>query len=72
MSPPKMIFVDSSNIEAIGHDPDQRELYVQFQNGRTYVYADVSVQTYEEFLQADSKGSYLNREIKPNYGCREI
>lgn len=72
MSPPEMIFVDSSNIEAIGYDPDQRDLYVQFHGGRTYVYADVPEQTCNEFLHADSKGSYLNREIKSNYVYREI
>lgn len=71
MSLPNMIFVDSSNVEAIGYDSGQRDLYVQFQGGRTYIYANVSEQTYNEFLRADSKGSYLNREIKPNYEYRE-
>lgn len=72
MSAPEMIFVDSSNIEAIGYDPGQRDLYVQFHGGRTYVYADVPDQIYGELLQADSKGSYLNREIKSNYAYREV
>ncbi len=71
MSAPEMIFVDSSNIEAIGYDSDQRDLYVQFHGGRIYVYADVPEQIYQELLQADSKGSYLNRELKPNYSYRE-
>lgn len=68
---PEMEYVDSSNVEAIGYDPELRELHVNFNGGKTYIYADVSEDTYRELLSADSKGSYLNREVKPNYACRE-
>jgi hypothetical protein len=70
MGEPTMEFVDSSNIEAIGYQPEQRELWVRFLSGQTYVYADVSAITHEEIMRADSKGSYLNREVKPNYSYR--
>ena len=33
---PEMHFVDSSNVEAIGYDPDTRELYVQFIKSGNY------------------------------------
>lgn len=66
-----MIFVDSTNIEAIGYDEERRELHVQFRSGKTYIYGDVSEDTYRELLNADSKGSYLNREIKSNYEYHE-
>lgn len=72
MPQPEMTFIDSTNIEAIGWDMEARELYVQFRSGRTYIYSDVSAETYQEFMQADSKGSYLNREIKPHFDCREM
>jgi len=68
---PDMEWVDSSNIEAIGYDDGLRELWVQFKDGGTYVYGDVSAETHAEIMQADSKGSYFNREIKPNYDVRE-
>lgn len=67
----EMIFVDSTNVEAVGYDEESRELHVQFRNGKVYIYADVPEETHRELLNADSKGSYLNREIKPNYECRE-
>lgn len=71
MALPEMTPVDSSNIEAIGYDEVDRELYVRFLNGRTYVYSDVPAETYQELVQASSHGSYLNREIKGNYAYRQ-
>ncbi len=63
-----MVFVDSKSIEAIGYDEVARELHVRFlQNGTTYVYEEVDGATYAEFLSASSKGSYINRVIKPRF-----
>ncbi|MEX0731164.1 MAG: KTSC domain-containing protein [Aquisalimonadaceae bacterium] len=65
---PEMHFVDSSNIEAIGHDPDNQELHVRFlKSGETYVYYDVEERVFQELMQADSKGMYLNTNIKDRY-----
>lgn len=72
MSTPDMEYVDSSNVEAIGYDPDEREIYVQFLSGKTYVYGDATPIVYEEFRAADSKGSYVNRVLKPEHPCREL
>ncbi len=66
-----MQFVDSSNIEAIGYDPEALELHVRFlKSGETYVYSDVNQAVFDELMQAESKGSYLNRRIKGNYQYR--
>ncbi len=65
---PEMRYVDSSNIEAIGYDPDSQELYVRFLNsGETYLYYDVEEWVFQEFLQADSKGTYFHANIKVRY-----
>ena len=64
---PEMIYVDSSNIEAVGYDDDGQELHVHFLSGGQYVYHSVPREIFEEFLQAPSKGSFLNREIKNVY-----
>jgi hypothetical protein len=72
MTQPKMEFVDSSSIEAVGYDADEREIYIQFLDGGTYVYSDVDEATYEELRTADSIGSYFNRMIKPNHSYREM
>lgn len=36
MTRPKMEFVDSSSVEAVGYDADEREIYIQFIDGGTY------------------------------------
>lgn len=59
--------VDSSNVEAVGYDADNGAIYVRFLSGDTYVYSGADQGTFEELLNADSVGSYLNRAIKPNY-----
>ena len=65
---PEMHYVDSSNIEAIGYDSSTQELHVLFlKSGETYVYYDVEEWVFQEFLHADSKGTYLNTKIKPSY-----
>jgi hypothetical protein len=65
---PEMVFVDSSNIEAIGYDSAALELHVRFlESGETYVYYAVEDWRHRELMQADSKGTYLNANIKPNY-----
>jgi hypothetical protein len=69
---PDMIPVDSSNIESVGYDPSDRELYVRFLGNRTYVYSDVPAELHEELLRAPSKGSLLNRAIKGAYAYREL
>ena len=65
---PEMHYVDSSNVEAIGYDPDTRELHVQFIKSGTYVYLDVEEWVFTEFLHAESKGQYHNLNIKGVYG----
>jgi hypothetical protein len=64
---PEMTFVDSSNIEAIGYDIENAELHVRFIKGGTYVIRGVPQDVYDGLMSADSKGSYYNRFIKPNY-----
>lgn len=64
----EMCFVASSCIEAIGYDANTRELHVRFlESGETYVYYNVDQWVFEEFQHADSKGTYLNTDIKGSY-----
>jgi hypothetical protein len=67
MPEPEMQMVDSSNVEAVGYDPDNVAIYVRFLGGDTYIYSGADQRTFEDLLTADSVGSYLNRVIKPNY-----
>ncbi len=64
---PEMIYVDSSNIEAIGYDEDTQELHVQFLSGGHYIYSDLPRDIFDQLMNAPSKGSFLNREVKNIY-----
>jgi hypothetical protein len=64
---PKMTYVNSSNIEAIGYDDDALELHVRFLSGGYYIYHNVPRQIFDDLMSAPSKGSFLNREIKGVY-----
>ena len=61
---PEMIPVESSNLKAIGYDPDNQELYVSFLNNTTYKYLNVPEEIFNAFLEAGSKGQFLHRNIK--------
>lgn len=62
----KFTAVDSSNIRAIFFE-DGRGLYVQFHNGGVYQYAAVDRQLYMELMEAESKGKFLNANIKNKF-----
>ena len=67
-----MVPVESTSIERVGYDEEARELYVQFQRGRMYVYFGVPPEAYAALLEAPSKGRYLNFEIKPYHEYRRV
>lgn len=58
--------VKSSNIAAIGHDPDTSDLHVEFKDGGKYVYHGISVDQHAALVGAKSIGSHLHKQIKPN------
>ena len=69
---PEMHYVDSSNVEAIGYDGGKQELHVNFLSSGSYVYFDVPEAVFVEFLQAPSKGRYLNDYIKGVYSYEKL
>lgn len=60
----------SSNLASINYDEKSQELTVGFQNGSTYVYDNVLPTTWDAFNAADSKGSFLSREIQRSHVSR--
>ena len=65
---PNMHPVDSTNVESIGYDSDSHNLYVRFlKSGDTYIYYSVDEWVFQEFMDSDSKGGYLNTNIKGVY-----
>ena len=59
--------VSSSNISSIGYDLDSRTLEVEFTDGSVYQYSGVSSGEYDGLMNAESKGKFLNANIKGRY-----
>lgn len=68
----QMLPVESSNIAAIGYDPHDLVLQVDFLNGGHYQYFDVPPQIFEGFQAASSKGGYFNYEIKGEFDYERL
>jgi len=64
--------VNSSNIESVGYDSDSLTLEVEFKGGSVYQYYDVPSHVYENFISAESLGSYLHHSIKNNFSVSKI
>ena len=64
--------IESEAIKAVGYDDDRRALRVTYHNDKSYEYLDVSPEEYRQFMQAESRGAYMNEVIKPTYECREV
>ncbi len=72
MSEVKWKEVESSNIDAIGYNEENQELHIRFKSSAEYVYTDVPASVYQGFLDADSKGRYLNTVIKGKYNTMRV
>lgn len=64
--------VSSSNIAAIGYDPDSQTLEIEFLNGGVYQYFDVPQHIHEGLMNAGSHGQYLAQNIKGAYRYSKV
>jgi hypothetical protein len=64
--------VQSSNIAMVGYDEEQQILEITFRDGRVYHYLEVPPERALSLLRAESKGRFLNSDIKPNFGYRAV
>ena len=57
--------LNSTSIASLGYEVETGVLEIEFKDsGEVYRYFDVPLSEYEAFLQAPSKGTYLNRDFK--------
>lgn len=59
--------VSSSAILRIDYEPGLRKLHVSFRETGDYTYYDVPRAIYEAFLNAPSKGTFFNEQIRDRY-----
>jgi microcystin degradation protein MlrC len=68
----EMHFVDSSNLESVGYDPDTNTLAIEFKKSGTYHYHDVLENVFRELLAASSPGTYFNENVKHRYTASKM
>jgi len=56
--------VNSSNLKAVGYDPENSTLQIEFLNGGLYEYYNVPESIYKGLMAASSHGSYFDQYIK--------
>ncbi len=57
--------VSSSAVTSLGYDESTRTLEVAFIGGSIYRYFEVGPGLWRQLVEAESKGGFLNAEIKP-------
>jgi KTSC domain len=61
--------VHSSLLEAAAYHSQRATLELAFRTGAVYCYLGVPAQTYQQLLQAPSKGKYFNTHIRNCFPC---
>ncbi len=56
--------VFSSHVHSIGHDPENDELHVNYQNGARVVYSGVGPEKAKQIMGSSSIGSALHELVK--------
>ena len=75
METPKMNreTVRSSNLKSVGYDPSNSILEVEFHGGRIYHYFRVPLEIYNALMNAPSKGTFLDQNVKKRgFSYRQI
>jgi len=64
--------VSSSAIASVGYDHDRHVLEIEFVSGAVYRYRGVSLDVFEDFRAAPSKGTFFNAHIKDAYLWEQV
>ncbi|WP_316839280.1 KTSC domain-containing protein [Pedobacter gandavensis] len=72
MNIPEMLNVSSSNVESVGYDNENQNVFVKFLNQSIYVYKGVPEFEFQNLLTASSVGSYIHRSFKNVYPYERV
>lgn len=64
--------VKSSNIAAVGYDPERHVLRVQFKNASAYEYHGVDAETHQALLHAPSVGTFFHTHVRDHYAHKRL
>ena len=63
---------NSSNVKARHYDAASKKLTVQFKGDLVYQYAEVPPELWQQWLAADSAGSFFHAGIRQQFDCEPI
>jgi lysyl-tRNA synthetase class 2 len=63
---------ESTVLAAIAYDPGRKLLELTFRTNSVYHYFGVPHETFEALLQAPSKGSYFNQQIRSRFSYQRV
>lgn len=66
----EVLTVASSAVDRFSYDSLTESLFVTYVSGQVYCYTGVPEYVWESFKNAGSKGTFVNKSIKPHYDCR--
>lgn len=70
---PPMLNLASCSVDSAGFSHERNSLYVRFQdNDAIYVYHLVPRRVFEDLLEAESKGAFINTSVKPRYPVTKL
>ena len=64
--------VKSSNIKAVGYDPLNETLEIEFLNGGVYQYSGFSQDKFDSFINSPSLGRWFAAEIRGKYPMQKM
>lgn len=64
--------VESSNIRAVGYDPAERAMEVQFKGGNHYRYKDVPPESHAALIGAESVGKHFHAHVRGKFSHEKV
>lgn len=64
--------LDSRALNSVAYLPPEQMLYLEFHSGERYRYFDFPPEQYQEFLAAESKGTYFAKRIRNHFRYEQL
>ncbi|WP_341893755.1 KTSC domain-containing protein [Ferrovibrio terrae] len=56
--------VKSSNLSAVGYDPESKTMRVEFNGGARHDYSGITPEQFTDFMSAESKGKHFHKNFR--------
>ena len=64
--------LNASNMRAVGYDPRNRVLEIEFSDGRINQYSGVSEEVHRRLMNSPSPGSYFHDNIEESFTAKRV